>query len=62
MQSHQFQLNLKVYIMITFRWEKTDDVYNCWAKKLGANAYLYFGHFRSKKAALDAFDAEQCNY
>ena len=48
--------------MITFRWEKTDYGYNCWAKKLGANAYLYFGHFRSKKAALDAFDAEQCNY
>jgi hypothetical protein len=59
MQSHHFQLNLKAYIMIKFRWQKTDYGYNCWSKKSGANAYVYFGHFRSKKAALDAHAQQQ---
>lgn len=48
--------------MIKFRWEKTAYGFRAWAKKYDALAYVYFGHFRTKKAALDAYDAEQCNY
>ena len=46
--------------MIKFRWEKTNYGFNVWAKK--SNVYVYFGHFTTKKRALDAYDAEQCNY
>ena len=48
--------------MIKFRWEKTDYGYNVWAKKPDSRAYINFGHFRTKKSALDQYDAEQCNY
>lgn len=46
--------------MIKFRWEKTDYGYKAWAKKFDSRAYIYFGHFLTKKAALYAYDAEQC--
>lgn len=48
--------------MIKFRWEKTDYGYRAWAKKVDSNSFVYFGHFASKKSALDAYDAEQCNF
>lgn len=48
--------------MIKFRWEKTNYGYNVWVKKLDSRAYIYFGHFRTKKSALEQYDAEQCNY
>jgi hypothetical protein len=48
--------------MIKFRWEKTNYGYNVWAKKPDSRAYVYFGHFRTKKSALEQYDAEQCNY
>ena len=48
--------------MIKFKWEKTAHGFNAWAKKYDAHEYVYFGHFLTKKAALDAYDAEQCNY
>ena len=48
--------------MIKFRWEKTSYGYNVWAKKPESKAYVYFGHFLTKKIALDQYDAEQCNF
>jgi len=48
--------------MIKFQWEKTAYGFRVWAKKYDALAYVYFGHYSTKKAALDAYDAEQCNY
>ena len=48
--------------MIKFRWEKTVHGYNVWVKKPDSLAYIYFGHFRTKKRALEQYDAEQCNY
>lgn len=48
--------------MIKFRYEKTADGYNAWAKKSDVRAYVYFGHFLTKRDAMRAYDAEQCNY
>ena len=48
--------------MIKFRWEKTAYGYNCWAKKSDSRTYVYFGHFRTKKSALEQYDAEQCGF
>jgi hypothetical protein len=48
--------------MIKFRWEKTAYGYNAWIKKSDSRAYVYFGHFRTKKSALEQYDAEQCGY
>ena len=48
--------------MVKFRYEKTDYGYNVLAKKYDSNAYIYFGHFLTKKSAAEQYDAEQCNY
>jgi hypothetical protein len=48
--------------MIKFRWEKTEYGYNVWVKKSDSRAYIYFGHFRTKKSALDQLEAEECGY
>jgi hypothetical protein len=48
--------------MIKFRYEKTNYGYNVWAKKPDSRAYVYFGHFRTKKSAMEQYDAEQGNY
>ena len=44
--------------MIKFRWEKTNYGYNAWAKKPDSRAYIYFGHFRIKKSALEQYELQ----
>ena len=46
--------------MIKFKYEKTLYGVNCFAYK--NNAWLYFGHFYSRKDAMRAYDAYQCGY
>jgi len=42
--------------MPKFRFEKTDYGFKAWAKR--GNAYIYFGHFPTKKAAVDAYSED----
>ena len=43
--------------MIKFQYEKTSFGYNAWAKKSDSKAYVYFGHFLTKKEAVRTYYA-----
>jgi len=55
-----YYLLLEYETMIKFKYEKTLYGVNCFAYK--NNAWLYFGHFNSRKDAMRAYDAYQCGY